>query len=181
MSATHVAFLRGINVGKNNQVRMEELRKVFKSMGFSDIQTISVAGNVLFTTETTDTEEVSNSIERNLKKAFKFDIPVSVRTIKELSKLVDSNPFKGIEVTENTRLYVSFISGYFDNKLKVPFKSPQKDYTILSVSEGEVCSVVTINGNTSTPDLMSFVDKQFGKRSTTRNLNTIEKVIEAGK
>lgn len=177
---SYVAFLRGINVGKNNQVRMEELRQCFRDLGFSNINTISVAGNVLFDGPSIeDIEEISTSIERILKKAFKFDIPVSVRTINSLQKLADSNPFKDIKVEDSTRLYVSFISGYFENKIKVPFKSPQKDFTILKVSEDEVCSVVTITDSTSTPDLMAFIDKQFGKRSTTRNWNTIQKVLEA--
>src|SRR3546814_6137473 len=111
-------------MGKNNQFRMEELRNTFKSMEFDNIKTVSITGNVIFDAPSTDIEELSNTVERKLKKAFKFDIPVSLRTISDLQKLADSEPFKGITVEENTRLYVSFLSGYIENKLKIPFKFP---------------------------------------------------------
>lgn len=179
---SYVAFLRGINVGGNHKVRMEELRKCFKELGFDNVSTISVAGNVLFEGPSIeDIEELSTSIERLLKKAFKFDIPVSVRTISSLQKLYDSEPFKGIEVTEQTRLYVTFFSGYIDKKFKLPFTPDKAHFTILRVTDSEMCSVLTIDDSTSSPDLMVFVDKQFGKRSTTRNLNTIRKVLEQDK
>jgi len=174
----YVAFLRGINVGGNHQIRMEELRQCFKELGFDDIRTISVAGNVLFQGPTIDDlDELATSIERILKKAFKFDIPVSVRTIASLQKLANAEPFKGIPVTDATRLYVTFFSGYIDKKFKVPFSPDKSDFTILKVAETEMCSVLTISDSTSSPDLMVFVDKQFGKRSTTRNWNTIKKVL----
>lgn len=176
---SYVAFLRGINVGGNHKIRMEELRKCFKELGLDNIITISVAGNVLFQGPSIDDiDELATSIERLLKKAFKFDIPVSVRTISSIQKLVDSNPFEGIEVKEETRLYVTFFSGYIDKKFKVPFTPDKSHFTILKVTESEVFSVLTIDDSTSSPDLMAFIDKQFGKRATTRNWNTIHKVLE---
>jgi uncharacterized protein (DUF1697 family) len=175
--ANYVAFLRGINVGKNNQVRMEDLRKCFNTMGFSNASTISVAGNVLFGAQSTELDELSNSVERNLKKQFKFDIPVSVRSLNYIKEIIELNPFKNVEVTENTRLYVTFYSGYVDHKLKLPYKSADGDFKIIKITEGEIFSVLNINSNTSTPLLMTFLDKTFGKRCTTRNWNTVLKVV----
>ena len=38
------AFLRGINVGGNNLIKMEELKKVLKSMGFKMLKPYLPAG-----------------------------------------------------------------------------------------------------------------------------------------
>ena len=47
--ATHVALLRGINVGGNNKVPMADLRAVVASLGHTAVSTYIQSGNVLFT------------------------------------------------------------------------------------------------------------------------------------
>lgn len=46
--AVFLAFLRGINVGSNNRIRMADLRNVFQDLGFTDVQTYIQSGNVIF-------------------------------------------------------------------------------------------------------------------------------------
>lgn len=43
----YAAFLRGINVGGNRKVPMEDLRKSFESLGFGDVKTLLNSGNVV--------------------------------------------------------------------------------------------------------------------------------------
>ena len=51
--AEYVAFLRGINVGGNNKIGMEELRQAFMSVGFAGVKTVLASGNVIFETQKT--------------------------------------------------------------------------------------------------------------------------------
>ena len=51
--ASHVALLRGINVGGKNKVPMAELREVVTSLGHTGVTTYIQSGNVLFTTPRT--------------------------------------------------------------------------------------------------------------------------------
>ena len=44
---TYVALLRGINVGGRN-VKMDRLREIFESLGFSNVETFIASGNVIF-------------------------------------------------------------------------------------------------------------------------------------
>ena len=46
---THVALLRGVNVGGRNKVAMSELRRVVSSLGHADVTTYIQSGNVIFT------------------------------------------------------------------------------------------------------------------------------------
>jgi uncharacterized protein (DUF1697 family) len=49
MSATHVALLRGINVGKAKRVAMADLRALLEELGYADVRTLLNSGNVVFT------------------------------------------------------------------------------------------------------------------------------------
>ena len=49
--ATHVALLRGINVGGRNKVAMADLREIMASLGHTDVATYIQSGNVVFSTD----------------------------------------------------------------------------------------------------------------------------------
>ena len=99
-------------------------------------------------------------------------------TIEKIENLVDENPFKKVPVTAFTRLYVTFLSEKPKTNLKIPYESPKKDFKIIRVSSGTVCSVGTLSKNGQTIDLMSFLEKEFGKKVTTRNWNTITRILK---
>lgn len=46
----YVAFPRGINVGGNNKIGIDELRQAFISWGFASVKTVLASGNVIFET-----------------------------------------------------------------------------------------------------------------------------------
>ena len=52
----YVALLRGINISGKNKIPMPELKKGFESLSFENVRTYLNSGNVLFSTEETDTD-----------------------------------------------------------------------------------------------------------------------------
>ena len=177
--STYVAFLRGINVGGHRRIKMAELRQAFESSGFQKVKTLLATGNVVFESPKTDAQSLTQSIEEKLKATFGYEIDVILRTIEQIQELVDSNPFKAIEVTPDTRLYVTFLSDKPNSRLKIPYESPEKDYKILDVAGGAVYSVLTLAANTRSTDAMAILGKEFGKKITTRNWNTITKIVKS--
>lgn len=117
-------------------------------------------------------------IEETLEKTFGFEVPVLIRSVQEIQKLVDSDPFKGITVTDQTRLYVTFLSEKLEDTLKIPYESAEKDFKILSVSNSEICSVLVMSSNRNSTDLMNIIEKEYGKEVTTRNWNTVTKILD---
>ena len=168
--AKYVAFLRGINVGGNKIIKMEDLKKVFQSMEFQNVQTLLASGNVIFETSEKDSGKLTRWIGEATKKAFGHDISVIVRSIDEIKKLIESNPFKEIKVTPQTRLYVTFLGENKKSKLKIPYQTPEKDFKILSLSDSEVCSVVVLSPNKKSVDLMKIIEKEFGKNPNLKKL-----------
>jgi uncharacterized protein (DUF1697 family) len=175
----YVAFLRGINVGGHKAVKMEELKKAFAALGFDDVKTLLASGNVLFAAPPASEGALAKKIEKKLETAFGHEIGVLVRKVEGLQRLAEANPFAGVKVTPQTRLYVTFLTEKPKSGLKIPPESPDKNFKILRATESEVCSVLTLSPNSRTVDLMSMIEKEFGRKVTTRNWNTINKILKA--
>ncbi|EEF58463.1 DUF1697 domain-containing protein [Pedosphaera parvula] len=172
----YVALLRGINVGGHKPVKMEGLKKSFEAVGFEKVKTVLASGNVLFESVESDEGVLVSKIGAHLKKDLGHEVGVLVRSMEEIQSLVERNPFKKIQVTPETRLYVTFLSQKVKSKLKIPYETPEKDFRILSASEREVCSVLVLSPERQTTELMNIVEKEFGKQVTTRNWNTVLRI-----
>ena len=66
----YVAFLRGINVGGNNLIKMEELRRALAALRFKNVRTFIASGNVIFESGETKRELLAAQIERKVRKSF---------------------------------------------------------------------------------------------------------------
>jgi uncharacterized protein (DUF1697 family) len=169
----YAAFLRGINLGKR-QIKMAELKSTLERMGLESVQTILASGNVIFTSSG-NSDKLKREIESEIKRKFGFDVQVLLRTEKEMTALVKNDPFKGVKLTPQTRLYITFLSESPKSKLKVPYK--EGDFTLQEISKTHLVSI--LGPKTSSPDVMDFLGKEFGKEITTRNWNTIIKIHKA--
>jgi uncharacterized protein (DUF1697 family) len=90
---THVALLRGINVGGRNKVAMADLRKVVESLGHGNVATYIQSGNVVFTSNHTDTAAIAAELERALEETLGRRSSVVVLSRAELAKVIADNPF----------------------------------------------------------------------------------------
>lgn len=170
----YVAFLRGINTGKK-QVKMDQLRKVLEEQNLTNVKTILASGNIIF--ETTTTTPTVEELETTLKNSFGFEIPVILRTFPQIQKLIQSKPFKNISITPETRLYVTFLGNKPTPEQK-KIELLDESFQIIQITDNEVCSVKILQDGRGTVDAMEILEKQFGKNVTTRNWNTITKIIQ---
>ncbi|HZQ06338.1 MAG TPA: DUF1697 domain-containing protein [Anaerolineae bacterium] len=173
----YVAFLRGINVG-GHTIKMDDLKKAFEGVGVQNVKTLIASGNVLFETEEADRAALTRKIEEKLEKTFGFEIPVLLRSVDELKAMVESEPFKKVKADPTTKFYISFLSEKPTTQLQIPYESPQKDFQIIRVADGAVFSVTFPAKGGRTVDSMAILEKEFGKRITTRNWNTILRLLK---
>ncbi|NJD22163.1 MAG: DUF1697 domain-containing protein [Melioribacter sp.] len=172
----YIAFLRGINVGGNKKVPMAELKNIMEKTGFSNVQTILATGNVIFDSQEKKPALIKETIEKKLHGIFGFEIKTLVYSMLDIKKLVDSHPFDGIKATKETRFYITFLSHKPKSTFKAPYVSPDKLFRILKVTDIALFSVLLAKDARSV-DAMNFIDKEFGKDVTTRNWNTITKIL----
>jgi uncharacterized protein (DUF1697 family) len=91
--ATHIALLRGINVGGHNKVAMADLREVMASLGHTDVVTYIQSGNAVFTTTQTDTSALAGALERAIAETLGVRPRVVVLSRDELAQIVNDNPY----------------------------------------------------------------------------------------
>jgi uncharacterized protein (DUF1697 family) len=83
--ATHVALLRGINLGGRNKVAMADLRALVAGLGHADVSTYIQSGNVLFT--------AASAITKAITATLGVTAPVIVISRDELAEIHAANPF----------------------------------------------------------------------------------------
>ena len=157
---------------------MADLKKAFERCGYSNVKTILASGNVVFDAERATEASLIQQLEPALTKALRYDVKVVVRTVADVQRLFDSQPFKKIKVTPQTRTFVTFLKDEPSTAAMRALGKGGNGYTIVRVADRAVCSVVDLSV-TRTPDLMAVVEKAFGKGVTTRSWNTVARILKA--
>lgn len=170
----YVALLLGINVGRRT-VKMTDLKSLVEKEGYKNVRTYLASGNVRFEAGKASAAAVTKKLEPALEKRFGFKIEIILRSIPEMENILKADPFKKINVSKNTRLYVTFLSAKPPKQEKPRTVSEQ--YEILKVSPLEVYSHLEISDQFKTPDIMKEMGTSYGKKITTRNWNTIRKIV----
>ncbi len=168
----YAAFLRGINVGGHKQIKMESLREIFESLGFENVKTYINSGNVIFDAED-DSKDMVKKIENKISKVIGYEVAVFLKTIKEIQDIVKTNHFKKIKKDETA--YVTFLPLELKAP-KVPIASNNGDVEVLSLKNNVAFSISRkINGRYGFPN--GLIEKKLKCLATTRNWNTINKII----
>src|SRR5450631_50072 len=105
---TFVGLLRSINVGGRNRVPMADLRALVSSLGFDDVATYLQSGNVVFTGSGPATV-VARAIQDRIASELGLEVPVIVRSKRQLEAIVRSPPFADLDVDPKTR-HVTFLA-----------------------------------------------------------------------
>jgi uncharacterized protein (DUF1697 family) len=91
---THVALLRGINVGgPSRRVAMADLRGVVESLGHTEVATYIQSGNVVFTSTEVDSAKLAAAMEAAIADRLGVRSPVVVLDRAEFAEAVAANPY----------------------------------------------------------------------------------------
>ena len=173
----YVALLRGI-APTNPNMRNDKLRGVFEKLGFENIKTVISSGNVVFESPSRSVRELEDRIENAFPEELGFNSTTIIRSQKQVQQLVDKNPFQGMEHSQTSSLNVTFLKQKRKIDIKFPYNVENRDYTLLGMYDGAICSVIDLT-SAKTPDLMIWLEKQFGKEITTRTWKTVERILKA--
>ena len=168
--STHIALLRGINVGGKVTVPMAELKASFEALGFEDVATYINSGNVVFQ----GTKPDAAAIEKRIAKDFGRDVSVLLRTPKQLAAIAKGNPFPK---AEGKRLHVYFLSDKPTAKAAAaldPDRSPPSEFKL----SGREVYLHTPDGIGRSKLTIDYFERTLGVRATARNWNTVTKLRE---
>jgi len=107
---THVALLKGINVGGRNMVKMADLRQMFSDIGMSAPETLLQSGNVVFGCSGKNSSELEPILEAEASKRLSLDVRFFVRSAEELDGVISKKPFADESQADPSHLLVHFLS-----------------------------------------------------------------------
>ncbi len=177
MAATHVALLRGINVGKAKRVAMADLRALVADLGYGDVKTLLNSGNVVFTASgkvpTSGKNSPAARIEAALEERTGISSRVTVLTAGELAAAVAGNPL--VEVATNpSRLLVAVLTDPADRRRLEPLRD--EDWSPESLALGERVAYMWCPPGVLESQLAQAVGRTLGDAVTTRNWATMLKL-----
>jgi uncharacterized protein (DUF1697 family) len=103
-----VALLRGVNVGKAKRVPMAELRAILSGLGYSGVATLLNSGNAVFRCPRGTPPRHAAIIAAALADQLKLDVPVVVKSARELASIVGACPIIA-DASDHSRLLVAFV------------------------------------------------------------------------
>lgn len=89
----YVAFLRGMNLG-NRRITNDDLRSHFEALKCEEVATFRASGNVIFAANGGSTTKLTARLEDGLAKALGYEVPVFLRSAKELAAIASYAPFE---------------------------------------------------------------------------------------
>ena len=176
---TYIALLRGINVSGQKIIKMEALKKAFESLNYERVTTYIQSGNVVFESAANVTS-LRTPIEKELLKSFGFEVPVIVKTVKEIEETIKRNPFKKIKTEKGERLHVSFLSGIPAKAAVKELTAVKNDIDEIRLSGSEVY-ILTRNGYGKSLFSNTFIEKKLAVSATTRNWETVQTLLSLAK
>ncbi len=177
---TYIALLRGINVGGHKKIKMADLRLKLEELGFSAVITYIQSGNIVFKDPSENIDTLETKIEKAIKKHFGFDVPVLIITHKILQKVLQHNPYierleKG-EI-EDKKMYFMLLCDQPDSIAVAELSKISFDPEEFIIAKNVIYLFAAI-GYGKTKLHNNFFEKKLNIRTTTRNLRTLNKLLE---
>jgi len=173
----YIALLRGINVSGQKIIKMEKLKEIFESMKVKNVRTYIQSGNVLFDSQSTDSEVLTKKIETTLKKTLGYDVPVMTRSISEIEKIIKQNPFQKVKLDDSLKLYLTFLSQEPEDDLKKELTNSSDEIATYKIISNEVYTLYK-RTEAKHPFSNNFVEKKLKVNATTRQWNVVKEVFE---
>jgi uncharacterized protein (DUF1697 family) len=171
---SHVAFLRGMNLG-GRRIKNEELRDEFKALGFAEVACFRASGNVVFMAKGSEAK-LTDRIEAGLGEALGYEVPVFLRSDKELSALAAHEPFDAAKVKASKgKLQVALLPKKPAAKAREQALAEASDEDRLAIEGRELYWLPS--GGISESDLdLKAIEAAVGPW-TMRTMGTVEQIV----
>jgi uncharacterized protein (DUF1697 family) len=166
-----VALLRGINVGGKNKLPMRDLREIFAAAGCRDVQTYIQSGNVLFGADAATIASLPSTVSAAIGARFGYQVPVVIRTAREMEAIIRHNPFVARGVAED-ELHVLFLSEE-PSASRIESLDPDRSPPDAFIVRGREVYLRLPNGAGRTKLTATYFDTKLETVGTQRNWRTV--------
>lgn len=170
---TFVILLRGVTPTGKNKVPMADLRIALTKVGLFDVQTYIQSGNVIISTALNQIE-IEQLVHDTIVQKIGADLTIIAKTPKQLQQTMKNNPFSP-EACART---------YFTWLASMPDASCIEDLLHKDFAPDEVKVIgdviYTLYGTQHSDSKFNnnFFERKLKVSATTRNFNTLSRLIE---
>ncbi len=165
---SYVSLLRGINVSGHRKIRMPELKALYESLKFDNVQTYLQSGNVVFKSEV---KPQAKAIESAITRAFDYGVSVLVISGSSFQTIARSSPFLGKSGIDPKHLHLTFLFQALSDSLSndaLPTAENEKAVHLLGHYY-----LYCPNGYGRTKINNTYFERTLKMPTTTRNWNSV--------
>ena len=174
--ARYIVFLRGINVSGQRKIKMADLKTSLEKSDFENVLTYIQSGNIIVEADKTVKQALAGKISKIILDDFGFEVPALVFLAEEIEAVLKEVPFQNIE---RKNLYFTLLFEKPNQELVNAFNKTQFENEDFQVREQ--CVYLNCKKGAGKAKLNNnLIEKRLGVIATTRNLNTMKKMLELG-
>ncbi len=161
----YIAFLRKINVGGTNLMKMDELTRIFTAAGFKNARTYIQCGNVIFDSASANEVGLRKKIEKALRKALGYEVTVILRSLREIEAIVKRNPFRKTRTEGDVMLCIVFLADEPQHKPRLPLASKTEKLKLFEVKDRAAFARLSLSRAANRPAGSAFPTTLLRKNS----------------
>lgn len=169
----YVILLRGVMPSGKNRVPMAELRAALIDAGLLDVQTYIQSGNVIAKSALAQ-PALESLVHEVIFREIGADIAVIVRTHEQLKRVMDGNPFP---LSAAARTYFSLLSAPAAAPLTEAFSRLEFFPDNVRVGQDALYTLYATKHSDSKFN-NNFFERKLKISATTRNFNTLSRLVE---
>lgn len=174
----YIAFLRAVNVG-GRVVKMAQLKEIFESLGFAQVETFIASGNVIFSTKSSAIPAIVAKVEKALLRELGYEVPVMIRTDAEVAALAGRkhSVFSKAEVDAAHSLSVGLLHEALPKSAVTALASFCTDVEQFRTHDREIYMLL-LQPTLKSTFVLKKMEKALGVNTTFRNVNTMERLAK---
>lgn len=156
---------------------MSDLKILFENCGFNNATTYIQSGNLVFSSAVTKKKEIKSIIEKAIQSTFSFDVSTLILEPQELVVIKNNNVFLNKYPLALKSVYFTFFDEKPNQELVHELNQLHQETEFFSIAENVIhCYYPNGYGNSKWNNV--FFEKKLKVNCTTRNYNTVNKLIE---
>lgn len=173
----YAAFFRNLNLGRANSPNREQFEAAFLEAGATEAKSFLTNGTIAFQASgIRSAKKILTEASELMGASCGLVEPAFLREITYLATLVDTRPFKSIDLDSVYDCYVTFLHAKAVIPRSFPRASPRGDVKFVQLTDSEVLSVSYKPGKTpGSPN--AFLEKALALPVTTRAWNTVVRLV----
>lgn len=175
MPGTHVALIRGINVGRAKRVAMSDLRTLFTALNYRDVRTVLNSGNVVFSAGRAKGQRIADRVQKEMVERLGVAARVLVLARADYAAVMEENALRSV-ASDPSRLLVVFCAEPAQLSKLEPLL--RKDWSPEAIGIGGAAAYAWCAAGVLDSELLKAVGRALGDSTTTRNWATATRVHE---